>query len=252
MTERRFKQLDRNGDGYLNSDEMPNSLRAELNRWDTNKDGLIDLTEYKAYAKERELQRQAQSFQGQVDGANSTPEPDEDRKPVVYNSSNYPKELPAWFKQLDIDNDGQVGLYEWRRAGKSIEEFQAMDRNDDGFLTIEEVLYSVALAKKADKSAGTQVASFSPGNGPDMGNGFQMGGQQRFGKGGRGQKGSGGQGAPQVGGQQRFGGARPQIGGNDSGDNANGGIGNKAGGRKGSGRKGAGGQGGGGQGQGGG
>jgi hypothetical protein len=48
--------------------------------------------------------------------------------------------LPAWFEQLDTNQDGQVSLYEWRVSGRPIAEFLCMDRNDDGFLTAEEVL----------------------------------------------------------------------------------------------------------------
>jgi uncharacterized protein (TIGR03067 family) len=45
------------------------------------------------------------------------------------------KKLPDWFQKLDADNDGQVSLYEWRAAGKSIAEFRKWDLNDDGFIT---------------------------------------------------------------------------------------------------------------------
>ena len=48
-----FRQLDLNQDGLLNYDEMPESLKAEKDKWDTNKDGHIDLNEYKAYWRER-------------------------------------------------------------------------------------------------------------------------------------------------------------------------------------------------------
>lgn len=51
-----------------------------------------------------------------------------------------PKGLPAWFKLLDADGDGQIGLYEWRAAGKSFAEFAEYDLNDDGFIEPEEVL----------------------------------------------------------------------------------------------------------------
>jgi Ca2+-binding EF-hand superfamily protein len=51
-----------------------------------------------------------------------------------------PKSLPPWFKDLDTDGDGQVALYEWRRAGKSIDEFREYDLNDDGFITADEVI----------------------------------------------------------------------------------------------------------------
>src|SRR5262245_43974725 len=44
-----FLKLDRDGDGLLNGDEMPEALRDERDKWDTNKDGFIDLTEWRAY-----------------------------------------------------------------------------------------------------------------------------------------------------------------------------------------------------------
>ena len=44
-----FRRLDTNGDGLLNYDEMPEALKAERDKWDENKDGFIDLTEYKKY-----------------------------------------------------------------------------------------------------------------------------------------------------------------------------------------------------------
>ncbi len=51
------------------------------------------------------------------------------------------KSLPAWFKNLDTDGDGQVALYEWRQAGKPLDEFAEFDRNDDGFITPEEIVH---------------------------------------------------------------------------------------------------------------
>jgi EF hand len=52
MAEAQFKRRDKNGDGFLNTDEMPVRLRAQLHRWDTNRDGLIDLQEFKAYLRD--------------------------------------------------------------------------------------------------------------------------------------------------------------------------------------------------------
>lgn len=164
MAERQFKQRDRNGDGYLNSDEVPGSLQAQFSRWDTNRDSLIDLDEFKAYLRARMAERQTLSRQYAYI---YVPPPEEDQKPLVYSPTHYPKDLPAWFKQLDVDADGQVGLYEWRRSGKSIEEFQAMDRNEDGFLTVEEVLYEQAIVQKAGTKADPRlVADLSPGKSP--------------------------------------------------------------------------------------
>lgn len=169
--EERFRRHDVNGDGLLNFDEMPESLRAERDKWDTNRDGFIDLNEYKAYYQARTEQRMAQSGTaspfGQaipVDPSGlpiTTPVEEEEQKPVVFRSGKLPKELPSWFKQLDTDNDGQIGLYEWKASGRSLEEFQRMDRNNDGFLTIEEVLRYTAQNKS---NSNNQVASANPGN----------------------------------------------------------------------------------------
>jgi hypothetical protein len=53
------------------------------------------------------------------------PRPD-DEKPVP---------LPKWFVSLDTNNDGQIGLYEWRLAGRPSDEFLRLDLSGDGLLT---------------------------------------------------------------------------------------------------------------------
>jgi hypothetical protein len=47
--------------------------------------------------------------------------------------------LPDWFTKLDRDGDGQVGLYEWPKD-RPLQQFLDMDRNGDGFITIEEAM----------------------------------------------------------------------------------------------------------------
>jgi hypothetical protein len=81
--------------------------------------------------------------------------------PIIYRPGKLPDNLPPWFKELDTDRDGQVGLYEWKAAGRPVNEFVAMDQNGDGFLTVEEVLrhqrYSAGIANQAS-SAGRPPA----------------------------------------------------------------------------------------------
>lgn len=82
-----------------------------------------------------------------------TPKEEEDApKPVVYRAGKLPKEVPSWFEELDTDADGQIGLYEWRKASRATADFVEMDLNGDGLLTAEEwIRHSrLALEKKPD------------------------------------------------------------------------------------------------------
>src|SRR5262249_9488493 len=178
-----FRRFDKNGDGVLNYDEMPENLRAERDKWDENKNGLIDLNEFKKFFRARTDRIRAELAANA--GIQTTPGADAGTLPglptgpasvegeaqtrVVYRAGKLPKELPAWFAQYDTDGDGQIGLYEWKKTGRPLSEFKAMDRNGDGFLTVEEVLRFQA---DQNKKNGTMTASSGPSlrsSGPDQG-----------------------------------------------------------------------------------
>jgi lysophospholipase L1-like esterase/Ca2+-binding EF-hand superfamily protein len=146
-----FRRLDRNGDGVLDAEEMPTALRATLNRWDGDEDGAIDSRELLAYFRARVALFRA-------DTAAAAP------------AANPPSagRLPTWLSELDTDGDGQVALYEWRAAGRSLEEFQRLDLNGDGFLTPREVASAAGRMGSPSSSAG-QVAR--PPSDPPAGGG---------------------------------------------------------------------------------
>jgi hypothetical protein len=60
------------------------------------------------------------------------------------------KDLPAWFKQLDTDKDGQVSLQEWLRGGGGRDEFRLYDLNGDGYITRDEVLWVVNQGQRLE------------------------------------------------------------------------------------------------------
>lgn len=155
-----FRKLDRNGDGLLSPDEMPASLQAELTRWDTNRDGVIDANEYWSFYQDRLRTISERVASGQTDPATGkpvaapnidTPAPPTEEEPraIVYRGAKLPPDLPAWFAQLDTNHDGQISLYEWKASGRPIEEFFSLDLNNDGLITVEEVQrYQAQQARK--------------------------------------------------------------------------------------------------------
>lgn len=169
LAETEFKIRDRNGDGFLNQDEMPDQLKSELSKWDANRDNLINLDEFKVYYVAR--------MQSRRGGRDQSPNPvtiileDEDleTRPVVYRAGKLPtKELPSWFMELDTNKDGQVALYEWYKGGKDVDEFRDWDRDNDGFITAEEALRKHRAVQLASASSKAEDSGDSPAPAPSM------------------------------------------------------------------------------------
>jgi Ca2+-binding EF-hand superfamily protein len=51
-----------------------------------------------------------------------------------------PNGLPPWFEVLDTNREGQVSLREWLASGKTLKDFRTFDLNDDGLITVEELV----------------------------------------------------------------------------------------------------------------
>jgi Ca2+-binding EF-hand superfamily protein len=167
------------------------SLFERFSEFDKNKNGTIELDEYEPYLKERMAAWQsggagrgdpkavttgAAGAAGGAAGGPTTggsaedksgfrtapvvtvPEPSLDTRPTVFRYGKLPtKDLPSWFTQYDTDKDGQVGLYEWRAAGKAVAEFRKIDTNSDGFVTVEELL---TIQKREDDNKDPAALTF--------------------------------------------------------------------------------------------
>ncbi len=181
--EESFRRRDQNGDGFLNYDEMTDTLKAEREKWDVNKDGQIDANEWRDYVRAFAEQRREEgswsrgSSEREGDRGDGSPPPDKpkldvDKKVVVYRAGKLPPNLPKWFGEYDGNLDAQVALFEWKDKNGTVEDFQKMDLNADGFVTAEELLKVTTLAKKDEAAPG--AAPGAPGSNP-----YSRGGDNR-------------------------------------------------------------------------
>lgn len=142
------------------------------------------------------------------------PQEEELTRPEVYRFGKLPKGIPSFFEELDTDQDGMVGLYEWRRGGRAIDEFVKMDLNKDGYLTAQEWMEwskrqldpkagdKPAASVRADRSA--DAGSSGGGRGPGgrgPGGGNRGGDDASATKGGGDSSGKGGDNGGQKGGK---------------------------------------------------
>jgi hypothetical protein len=136
-------------------------LKQDWQKWDANRDGLISLSEYQAFMRDLDARQNAGPRPGTKAPAVAEPVKrviitEEAAPPLLYRAgAKLPPEVPSWFQQLDKDGDGQISLFEWKAAGRDLDEFVKMDRNDDCYLTVEEVLhYQRFVATAGKKDAG--------------------------------------------------------------------------------------------------
>jgi hypothetical protein len=147
-----FQKFDRDGDGALSYEEMPDNLRDQRSRWDKDRNGAVDANEYWDFYQGRLAALSEQVAIGAIDLKLSRGGPvgkpgaagGEAQGPIVFRNGKLQAGLPDWFPRLDGDRDGQIGLYEWVKASRSPDEFKLWDRNGDGFITAEEALYYLA------------------------------------------------------------------------------------------------------------
>jgi hypothetical protein len=149
-----FSLLDLDRDGRLSRGELSTTLGTERRKRDVNRDGYIDRGEYRAYFQGR-VQRlladpgalplsagKLEVTPGRAERREGSQMIEPARIPAAL-----PPGLPDWFHLLDADQDGQVGLYEWRASRWPVAEHGRLDRNGDALLTAEELLDAAARAK---------------------------------------------------------------------------------------------------------
>ena len=136
--------------------EASSRLRDSYKEVDTDRNGLISLAEYTQYIRMRFASGGPGGPGGNPNDPNANPwgQPGfyvpvvpEQKKVAVYRFGSLPKDLPEWFSKLDSDKDAQVGLYEWRKAGRDLSK-------------------PADSLSSATRSAGTHKLTFAGGQSP--------------------------------------------------------------------------------------
>lgn len=120
-----FRSLDTNESGQLEPEEWTDRLRAY--RAGDSGNRRIGKGEYRRYFRDR-VTVAVELAAGRSAGG------DPAERPPLRRTVGGKSELPGWFASVDADRDGQIGLYEWRKAGLPIGLYRELDLNGDGLL----------------------------------------------------------------------------------------------------------------------
>lgn len=144
-----FRVLDDDGDGVLSRTELSTPLREA--RPDTSGNGHVESDEYLAYFKKRCLEAVPAAI-ARAEKDDEDDEDDDDDRPAKKDvKPEEEEEVPEWFFELDVNEDNQVALFEWRMAGGEIKYFSEMDLDEDGLLTREEYVRFAQMNEKTQK-----------------------------------------------------------------------------------------------------
>jgi Ca2+-binding EF-hand superfamily protein len=187
-----FGFMDRNQDGRVTEDEVPSSMRDRLResgvdlRRGLNQEemgraferarqqressggssssyggyggysGGFDRSRYEGGTSERS---RGDSERSRDEGGSSSG--NRNRRSGPYVSSPKPRltvDMPISYAEGDLDGDGQIGFYEWRKWRRNqTENFFVIDSNSDGFLTPGELNAAPAALAAASRAAATTL-----------------------------------------------------------------------------------------------
>jgi len=144
-----FVRLDENGDLRLEPQEMPVYYREKLLACDLDNDGKINFAEFEKAIEKLPDPPLTRTLTKAISGLLNPPAPGKEiptYEPVQQRRQG--QEAPGWFTAYDRSKDGHIAVYEWP-AGR-LNEFRALDANNDGFITSEEARKAEALKHASD------------------------------------------------------------------------------------------------------
>lgn len=175
-----FNRLDKNHDGKLTDDEIPERMRLRLSAIDTNGDKAIDKKEFLRSFDRMQASVKATKGGRKFDSGNEIDSKSESAKPSTGNvpksaakpekSGKFAKKkadgMPdpeAIFARMDADGDGKLSKDEAR--GPMRENFERIDLNKDGFISKDEFKKALAVLRRLrGEGAGGPGAEGERGN----------------------------------------------------------------------------------------
>jgi Ca2+-binding EF-hand superfamily protein len=186
-TEQLFKEYDKNGDGVLTPDELPRDLRAHFAEYDLDKDGKWTLEDFRRAVVEwerrraatevarvlvqsaahgEECRREAQRAYAALRALDADGNGTISRKELLRAGRRLAeRRVDRLLMELDKDGDGRVSRAEAR--GELADEFDALDRDKDGYLSRDELL-SAAVRPRAAGGGGAGGADKGPADAAEL------------------------------------------------------------------------------------
>jgi Ca2+-binding EF-hand superfamily protein len=140
-----IKRFDKNKDGYLSKDELPEGLARNFDRFDRNSDGKLDAKEV-----------------GQMLEATKRILADRPEKPGA-NNADVERRVSDVFDRMDTNKDGKISKNEAKNF--IAQNFERIDTNKDGFIDKDELRRFVARNMAAGPGG---PGGFGGPSGPDF------------------------------------------------------------------------------------
>ncbi len=168
-TREAFRRYDRDGNGLLDAREMRRGRWFDdPTAYDQNRDGKLSERELAIrYARRRISEAKNPQASQTDDRSDDARQQVDERKnndgPTSYRfktaHERLPEGLPAWFREQDADQDGQISMFEFvsSRQPEAASEFAQFDRNGDGLIVADELLEKApATPAKSEGGAGEE------------------------------------------------------------------------------------------------
>ena len=158
LPQKLFEKLDKDRNGTLSLAEVPLPHRNRLTQGDSDRDGRLSLAEFATVLGGKGAAEAAASGEPSVSrvrrrGGLITPPAAGEAipvyEPVADGASDVQSgaDVPAWFFGRDANRDKQVAQDEW--PATELAEFQRMDRNDDGLISLAEAAVAGRAAEES-------------------------------------------------------------------------------------------------------